>query len=99
VILHGFRHFDRLVAGGAHRDESDTDPLLEARMRQLAETHLGEGIGRKRRNALLLDLGYDPSGPAGDVYRTAFKAAREAKRAAEREPPSEPQHPRGPGDE
>jgi uncharacterized protein (TIGR02246 family) len=54
-------------------------------MRQLAEQHLGQGIGKRERNALLRELGYDPSGPAGEVYRAVFRAAREAKRAADHE--------------
>jgi uncharacterized protein (TIGR02246 family) len=61
------------------------DPLLEAQMRQLAELHLSEGLGRRQRNARLRELGYDTSGPAGEVYRAVFHAAREAERAAERE--------------
>jgi len=66
-------------------DPPAPDPLLEATMRQLAEQHLSEGIGRKERNARLRELGYDPSGPAADVYRVVFHAAREAKRAADQE--------------
>jgi hypothetical protein len=52
------------------------EPLLEANMLQLAERHLSEGLGRKRRNALLRAAGYDPGGHAGEVYRAARKAAR-----------------------
>jgi uncharacterized protein (TIGR02246 family) len=89
----------------APKDESDTDapaesaadPVMEATMRRLAEKHLSEGIGKKGRNALLRELGYDPSGPAGDVYRAALHAMREAKRAADHEQALRNRRPRGPG--
>ncbi len=58
--------------------ESEPDPLLEANMRGLAEKHLSDRLGKKQRNALLREAGYDPAGHAGDVYRAAFKALREA---------------------
>jgi hypothetical protein len=90
VLPTAFRRPNRPGANDPAEDASEpdppaTDPLLEATMRQLAEQHLGEGIGKKGRNALLRELGYDPSGPAGDVYRAVFRAAREAKRAADHE--------------
>jgi uncharacterized protein (TIGR02246 family) len=54
-------------------------------MRRLADQHLHEGIGKKARNARLRELGYDPNGPAGEVYRAEFRTARAAKLAADRE--------------
>jgi hypothetical protein len=66
-------------------DPVEADPLLEATMRQLAEDHLREGIGKKERNAQLRELGYDPNGPAGEVYRDLLRTARAAKLAADRE--------------
>jgi uncharacterized protein (TIGR02246 family) len=58
---------------------------VEHALRQLAEQHLGEGAGKKQRNALLRELGYDPTGPVGDAYHAIFRAAREAQQAADRE--------------
>jgi SnoaL-like polyketide cyclase len=57
---------------------------VEPTLRQLAEQHLSKGIGRKERNAQLRELGYDPAGPVGKAYRFLFRAAREAKQAADR---------------
>ena len=54
-------------------------------LRQLAEKHLAERVGKKERNAHLRGMGYDPTGPVGDAYRAFFRAAREAKQAADRE--------------
>lgn len=62
----------------AAEDSCQPDPLLEAGMRQLAEKHLSEGLGKKLRNALLRESGYDPAGHAGDMYRAAIKAVRAA---------------------
>ncbi len=66
-------------------DPPRVDPRVEDTLRQLAEKHLGEGIGKKKRNALLRELGYDLEGPVGEAYRAIFRAAREAKEAADRE--------------
>ena len=33
----------------------------------LAEEHFSAGLGRRRRNALLRELGYDPAGEAGEL--------------------------------
>ncbi len=78
AVLRRAGNFPRPRARSAAEDASETDPLLEATMRQIAEKHLSEGLGRKTRNALLRELGYDPAGHAGDVYRAAIKSARAA---------------------
>ena len=54
-------------------------------MRQLAEQHVSQGVGKKERNAQLRALGYDPGGPDGEVYRAVLRTAREARLAADRE--------------
>lgn len=85
VVLKETRQSNGPLARASRVEASYTDPLLASRMRRLAEQHLSEGIGRKRRNALLRELGYDPDGHIGGVYRAAFQAAREARWAADRE--------------
>lgn len=50
------------------------DAPLEVQLRVLAEWHLLNGVGKKKRNALLRELGYDPAGKAGDIYRAAYRA-------------------------
>jgi uncharacterized protein (TIGR02246 family) len=82
------RRRDTGVAGPDPQPEPDpieADPRLEATMRQLADEHVREGIGKKARNAQLRAMGYDPAGPAGEVYRAMIRAARAAKLAADRE--------------
>jgi hypothetical protein len=59
--------------------------IRETELRALAELHFNTGVSRKRRNALLREHGYDPAGKAGKIYRAAYRAALEAKWAANRE--------------
>ncbi len=47
-------------------------------LRALAEEHFNAGLGRKRRNAQLRELGYDPAGEAGELYHAAYRAVVEA---------------------
>jgi len=54
-------------------------------LRALAEEHFSAGLRRKSRNALLRELGYDPAGEAGELYRAAYRAVVEANRVAHRE--------------
>ena len=61
------------------------DAPLEVELRFLAEWHLLNGVGKKKRNALLRELGYDPTGKAGDIYRAAYRALRVAHHAVRRE--------------
>jgi hypothetical protein len=56
--------------------------IREGELRELAEEHFHAGLGRKRRNALLRELGYDPAGEAGELYRAAYRAVVEANCAA-----------------
>jgi hypothetical protein len=60
--------------------------IREAELRELAEEHFHAGLGRKRRNALLRELGYDPAGEAGELYRAAYRAVVEANCAAHPSP-------------
>jgi len=82
----------RTVPVASHRpgkqkepDPPAVTPQAERALRQLVEQHLSQGIGRKTRNTLLREAGYDPKGPVGNVYRALFRAAREAKQAADHE--------------
>lgn len=63
------------------RDISDAEAELQA----LAEEHFKDGIGRKERNALLRELGYDPAGEAGEIYRAAYRALIDTMWARKRE--------------
>ncbi len=90
VLPTAYRHRGRPAARRPAEEPREPDPpavtpRAERELRQLAEQHLSQGIGRKERNALLRQLGYDPAGPVGDAYRDMFRAAREAKQAADRE--------------
>ena len=52
----------------------------------LAEEHFNAGLGKKSRNALLRELGYDLAGQAGELYRAAYRAVVEANCAAHPSP-------------
>ncbi len=85
AILKPSPEFEHLL-GPAHAGETEEDvDRLEAELRLLAEKHLNAGVGKKRRNALLRELGYDPAGKAGNIYRTAYRALLMAQYAARRE--------------
>ena len=60
-------------------------PKVKAELRALAEQHLKDGVGRKQRNAVLRERGYDPSGEAGEIYRAAYRALVDAMWARKRE--------------
>jgi hypothetical protein len=60
-------------------------PDAEAELRALAEEHFNNGIGRKERNAILRELGYDPAGEAGEIYRAAYRALIDDMWARKRE--------------
>ena len=57
----------------------------EAELRSLAEQHFKTGVGRKERNAILRQRGYDPAGEAGEIYRAAYRALIDAMWARKRE--------------
>ena len=59
--------------------------IREGELRELAEEHFSAGLGRKRRNALLRERGYDPAGEAGELYHAAYRAVVEANRVAHRD--------------
>jgi hypothetical protein len=59
--------------------------IREGELRELAEEHFIAGLGKKSRNALLRELGYDPAGEAGELYRAAYRAVVDANRVAHRE--------------
>ena len=65
------------------RDIPSTD--AEAELQALAEEHFRNGIGRKERNAILRERGYDPAGEAGEIYRAAYRALIDAMWARKRE--------------
>lgn len=50
----------------------------------MAEQHFTDGLGKKRRNVLLRERGYDPAGEAGDIYRAAYGALVMTKSVARR---------------
>lgn len=58
---------------------------LRSELRVLAGKHVTEGVGKKMRNAILRELGYDPAGKAGIIYRDAYRSLLGAKYAANRE--------------
>lgn len=63
----------------------DTCAIDEAELRTLAEQHFNTGVGRKERNAILRQRGYDPAGEAGEIYRAAYRALIDAMWARKRE--------------
>lgn len=70
----GLTHLPAFV----QRVDTAGEASLEDELRFLAEWHLLNGVGKKKRNALLRELGYDPAGKAGDIYRAAYRALRVA---------------------
>lgn len=57
-------------------ETAERDRLQAARdssLRRLAEEHFRLGIGRKKRNDLLRQDGFDPAGHDGGRYRTFFR--------------------------
>lgn len=57
----------------------------KAELRALAERHFKAGVGRKQRNEMLRDRGFDPVGTAGEIYRAAYRALFDAMWARKRE--------------
>lgn len=68
----------------------------KAELRGLAERHFKAGVGRKQRNELLRERGFDPGGTAGEIYRAAYRAliddmwARKREEYWQRHPPLKP---------
>jgi len=63
----------------------ETRAASSAELRALAEQHFKAGVSKKERNAMLRELGYDPAGEAGEIYRAEYGAAVDAMWARKRQ--------------
>jgi len=72
-------------AGSWRRQIRDVDAAAIAELRALAERHFQARVGRKKRNTILRERGFDLAGEAGEIYRAAYHALVDAKWAQKRE--------------
>ena len=63
----------------------ETRAASRAELCALAERDFEAGVSKKERNAMLRELGYDPAGKAGEIYRAVYHALVDAKWARKRE--------------
>jgi hypothetical protein len=85
TTLRASDHITRLLESPPTEPRAETlNEPQRLQLRSLAATHVRSGVGRKRRNQILREMGYDSAGPAGDFYRASFREAQETLYAERR---------------